>query len=239
MKTRSAPILATVAALLMTGPASAAGLTPYVATYSVAYSSMSVGESRMELHRDSQPGRWAMTSRSNARGLARLVAPGELVQSSWIDLEGARVRPLRYRFDDGGDGEKNVSLDFDWAAGRVKGTSEGKPVDVAAVPGLQDSLTLQVSAALTLGQGGKLESLAMIEKDKVKLYRYVFERRETLTTPLGKLDTLVYRSERSGSDRYSRLWYAPALGYVNVRAEQFRGDKRLFSLQIKTYKAGD
>jgi len=226
-------------ALLLSAPATAAALGPYAATYSVSYSSMSVGESHMELRRDAQPGRWVMTSRSNARGFARLVAPDELVQTSWLEMQGATVRPLRYSFDDGGDGDKNVRLDFDWSAGRVKGTSEGKAVDVATVPALQDSLTLQVAAALTLGQGGKLESLAMIEKDKVKQYRYVFERRETLATPIGTLETLVYRSERSGSDRYSRLWYAPALGYVNVRAEQFRGDKRLFSLKIKSYQARD
>lgn len=216
--------------------AASAALRPYVATYAVSYGSLSVGESRMELKRDGNADGWLMESHSNAHGLARLVVSSELQQRSWFVVDGASVRPLRYRFDDGDEGEKNVSLDFDWAAGRVTGMAEGKPVSTEAPAGLQDPLSMQVAAALALESGSKLESLPMIEKNAARQYDYVFERREVLDTPLGKLDTLVYRSQRPGNKRYSRLWYAPSLGYVNVRAEQFRESKRLFSLQIKSFQ---
>lgn len=231
-------ILTVLAAAATSLPVAAEpALRPYVATYSVSYSSLSVGQSRVELKPGDGPGAWNMESRSTAQGLARLVVGGALAQRSWFQVEGSAVRPLRYRFDDGSDGDKNVSLDFDWAAGRVTGIAEGKAVAVDAPAGLQDSLSLQVMAMLVLQAEGKLESLAMIEREGVKHYRYVFERREAIDTPLGRLDTLVYRSERPGSKRYSRLWYAPSLGYLNVKAEQFRESKRLFSLQIKTYRA--
>lgn len=230
-------ILGVLAAVASSLPAAAQpALRPYVATYSVSYSSLSVGQSRLELKPGDSPGAWSMESLSTAQGLARLVVGGALAQRSWFQVDGMAIRPLRYRFDDGDDGAKNVSLDFDWATGRVTGKAEGKPVAVDAPAGLQDPLSLQVEAMLVLQAGGKLESLAMIEKDAVKQYRYVFERREVIDTPLGRLDTLVYRSERPGNKRYSRLWYAPSLGYLNVKAEQFRETKRLFSLEIKSYK---
>lgn len=231
---RLVPPILLVAALA--APAATGAPSPYVAVYAVSYGSLSVGDSRVELRRDAAPGCWVLESRSSAHGLARLVVSDELVQNSRLEIDGLRVRPLRYRFDAGGDAGKSVSLDFDWTAHQVTGTAEGQPVSVGIPDGLQDSLSLQLSAALELQAGRQLESLAMIEKDSVKQYRYVLEGHQPLDTPLGRIDTVVYRSERPNNKRWSRLWYAPSLGYINVRAEQYREHKKLFSLQIKSFK---
>jgi hypothetical protein len=42
----------------------------------------------------------------------------------------------------------------------------------------------------------------------------------------------VYTSRRAGSDRMTRTWVAPALGYLPVRAERIRGRKVEFTLLI-------
>ena len=73
----------------------------------------------------------------------------------------------------------------------------------------------------------------MIEKDKVKHYRYTFLRREKLETAIGELDTVVYRSARDGSGRETITWHAPTLGFAAVQAEQLVDGKRGFQTLIR------
>lgn len=216
-----------------------AELAPYVAEYDVKYGSISVGSSRMELRRTAVPGQWQMESRSSASGLARLIAGGTLIQRSIFQLDADGMRPLSYRFDDGMKrSEKDVTLDFDWTAGRVKGVAEGKPVDIASEPGLQDAASMQAFVLLRLDGGTEPGIVSMIEKDKIKYYRYTFLRRERLKTALGVLDTIVYRSSRDGKTGETLLWYAPALGNVSVQAEQREDGKRKFQTYIRAYRPG-
>ena len=82
-------------------------------------------------------------------GLARLVASGTLSQTSTFEVQGAGLRPLNYRFDDGTRRTgRDVSLDFDWRAGRVRGTAEDEPVDLPAPSGLQDAASIQALVML-------------------------------------------------------------------------------------------
>jgi hypothetical protein len=221
--------------LLADGP----HLAPYVAEYDVKYGSMSVGTSRTELRRSATPGQWLMESRTTASGLARLMANGTLSQLSTFELEAGGIRPLNYRFDDGTKKtEKDVTLDFDWATGRVKGVAEDEPVDIASESGLQDTASMQAFVLLRLIGGAEPGVIPMIEKDKIKYYRYTLLRRERLKTALGEFDTLVYRSARDGKQRETLLWYAPALGYASVQAEQREDGKRMFQTYIKAYRPG-
>ncbi len=212
-------------------------LAPYVAEYHVKYGSMSVGSSRMELKRTAAPGQWQMESRTTASGLARLLVGGTLVQRSTFQLEAGGMWPLSYRFDDGMErSEKDVALDFDWTAGRVKGFAEGEPVDLASETGLQDAASMQAFVLLRLNSGAEPGLIPMIEKKKVKYYRYTFLRRERLKTALGPLDTLVYRSARDGKPGETLLWYAPSLGNVNVQAIQREDGKQQWQTYIKAYR---
>ena len=210
-------------------------LSPFVADYDVKYGSFSAGTSRTELRRTSMPGQWLIESRTTASGLARLIFGSAIVQRSTFQLEAGDLRPLSYLSD---DGTKRSSLDFDWAAVRVKGSSEGALVDIPADSGLQDAASMQAFVQLRLNGGSEPGVVAMIEKDKVKYYRYTLLRREQLKTTLGVFDTLVYRSAREGSRRETLLWYAPALGNATVQAEQRRDGKKLLQIYIKGYRPG-
>ncbi len=219
----------------MTGVDSSAAepaIAPFVAEYGVRYGRMDVGTSRTQLARAGT--HWTFESTSVASGLARLVASGTLRQRSEFELLPDGPRPIGYRFDDGTKRtDRDVRLEFDWRAGRVRGTAEDEPVDLAVVPALQDAASMQALVLARLRAGREPGTIAMIEKDKVKHYRYTFLRRERLATPLGELDTVVYRSARDGSDRETLTWHAPSLGYVTVQAEQRIGAKRGFQTLIR------
>ena len=72
------------------------------------------------------------------------------------------------------------------------------------------------------------EAKASLE-DKAKL----FERaRREVESGVGKLDTIVYTSKRTGGDRLTRTWVAPALGYLPVKGERIRGSKLEFTMTL-------
>ena len=230
------------ALLAATRPSAAAPadavLEPFVAEYDVRYGRMAVGSSRTELSR--MGAGWAMESTSTALGFARVIASGTLKQRSEFELLPDGPRPAAYRFDDGTKRtSRDVSLEFDWRAGRVRGTAEDAPVDVATVASLQDAASMQALVLARLRAGREPGTIAMIEKDRVKQYRYSrCLRRETLKTAIGDVETVVYRSARDGSDRETISWYAPKLGYAVVQAEQLTGGKRGFQTYIRSFQPG-
>lgn len=219
--------------------AAEAALAPFVAEYDVRYGRMAVGTSRTELARAAPPDRWIIESRSTATGLARVIASGTLKQRSTFDLEPAGLRPLSYLFDDGTDRTgRDVALEFDWQNGRVRGTAEDEPVELPVIAGLQDAASMQALVLARLRSGTEPGTISMIEKDKVKHYRYSFLRRETLKTAIGEYETVVYRSARDGSDRETISWHAPKLGFALIQAEQRSGGKRGFQTYIRKFQPG-
>jgi hypothetical protein len=214
-------------------------LAPFVAEYDVRYGRMAVGTSRTELSRAAPPSHWIFESRSTAAGLARVIVSSTLKQRSNFELEPAGLRPLNYLFDDGTDRTgRDVVLEFDWRNGRVRGTAEDEPVEVPIIAGLQDAASMQALVLSRLRSGTEPGTVSMIEKGKVKFYRYTFLRRESLKTAIGEYETVVYRSARDGSDRETISWHAPKLGYTLVQAEQRTGGKRGFQTYIRKFQPG-
>lgn len=226
---------ATAVAAATTG-APAAGMRPFLGTYSVKYRGINAGTTEVELKRDSD-GRYQYQSRANARGMFRAFFSDEITQTSWLEFGDSGIRPLRYRADDGSeDTERDIALDFDWPGGRVTGVAEEKPVALSVEPGTHDAMSIQIAVINDLGRGGRPHRYLMVDKDRVKEYRYILEGEATVKTLLGEIPTLVYRAERTGSKRATRTWYAPSLGFIPVRAERLRDGKREWLMEIQSLK---
>ena len=206
---------------------------PFKITLDVEWHGMGAGTSTLELTRDS-PTEYTYRSSNTARGLFRLAIPDTITQVSRISIVDGKVRPLSYVGDDGSSStDKDVKLNFDWNAMRVTGVSENEPVDAPLTPGVQDSLSVQVALMCALAAGESPKSFQLIDKNEVKEYQYTHEGNDTLITPVGKLDTVIYTSQRKGAKRLTRLWIAPSLGYLPVRAEQVNKGKRELQLSVK------
>lgn len=216
-----------------------AELAPFVAAYEVKYANFEAGRSTLRLAPADTPGQWRMESTADATGLARLVAGGTLTQVSTVEVRGEQVRPLRFNFDDGMSRvDEDIELTFDWAGRRVRGAAKGEPVDLELVPDLQDMVSVQLRVMLALQAGNMPDTLPLIDSNKIKTYRYTAIRRERLKTAAGEFDTVVYESIREGSDRVTRSWLAPQLGYLTVQMEQERRGRRLLSMYLQRYQPG-
>jgi Protein of unknown function (DUF3108) len=226
-----------LAAALTVRAAAPEGPAPFVAKFAIEWKGITAGYTQLELTRTSAH-TYTYTSRNAARGIFRLAFPDAISQISDFAIVDAEVRPLKYHADDGSrDSGKAVDLSFDWQRRRITGVAEKKPVDIALEPGTQDALSVQIALMRELAAAGVPKSFWLVDNDEIKEYRYVPEGTVSLDTPLGKLAAVIYRSERKGSDRVTRLWLAPSLGYLPVRAERSRAGKIDFTLSIRELKA--
>ena len=206
-------------------------LKPFRATYSAEWKGMTAGSSVLEL-RAAGNGLYAYTSTNTARGLFRMAFPDALSQTSTFRVTDGKVIPLTFRGAD--EKQREINLVFDWTQLRVTGTAKDHPVDLALPADAQDPMSLQIASLRELAAGKLKPTIWMVDSDKLKDYELRQEGSARLGTALGDLDTVIYTSKRANSDRVTRTWVAPALGYLPVRAERIRGKKVEFTLNIES-----
>jgi hypothetical protein len=222
-------------ALLGAGGAASADpvdLKPFRATYSAEWKGISAATSTLELKRAGAD-TYVYESVNTPKGMFRMALPDSLTQVSTFRLTDGQVVPLEFRGSD--EKERPVDLKFDWQAKRVTGTAKGAAVDLEIPAAAQDPMSLQIASLRHLANGTLQSTVALVDGDgKLKDYELRQEGTAQIETALGTLDTIIYTSRRSGSDRLTRSWVAPALGYLPVKAERIRKNKVEFTLRIES-----
>ena len=221
-------------AVATTTRARADELKPFEASYAWSWHGMTVAESSVKL--EHQGDIWVYASKSSPRGIGKLFSERP-VQKSILRVTAKGVQPLSYVADDGTSSTKrDANVQFDWEHGRATGVYEDVKIDMPLQPGIQDDLSIQIALVVELLAGRMPERFQMIDQNTVREYHYTREREESVSTPLGKIDTIVYRSQKTGSPRVTRFWCAPSLGYIPVRVEQTKGDDVQWTMQIRSVK---
>jgi len=214
--------------------ASADELKPFEASYGWFWHGMNVAVSTLKL--EQQQDNWVYSSKSDARGIGRMFSERPTQQST-LRVTAAGARPLHYKAEDGTSSTKrDVDLQFDWEAKRVTGVYEDAKVDMPLQPGTQDDLSVQIAVMVELLAGRTPDQFLLIDKNSVREYQYTREGEESLSTALGKVDTVIYRSQKKGSPRVTRFWCAPQQGYIPVRVEQKKGDDVQWAMQVQSVK---
>ncbi|MBE0596703.1 MAG: DUF3108 domain-containing protein [Desulfuromonadales bacterium] len=217
--------LITVAAMLPAMAAEATTPAPFAATYAVSYRGLNAGELRSTLL-SGAPGEYVYETRVSPSPLARFVVSDKALERSVMRIDASGVRPLSWSSEDGkAGGARDGALEFAWNEHRVSGVVEGQWVELPTEPMLQDRLSIQIAVITALLRDDGPDTLALIDDEKIKRYSYTRAGTERIETRAGRFDTVVYESTRPGSSRLSRVWHAPELGYVPVRAEQLRNGK--------------
>jgi hypothetical protein len=204
-------------------------LKPFRATYTAEWKGMTAANSTVEL-KNAGPDTYTYSSVNTARGIFRMAFPDALSQISTFKVMEGRIVPMTFRGTD--EKERPIDLNFDWQNKRVTGVAKERPVDLQLPDGTQDAMSLQIASLRNLASGELQGSVWMIDAKKLKQYDLNLEGNARIETALGELDTVIYSSKRANSDRLTRTWVAPALGYLPVRAESIRGKKVEVTLLI-------
>jgi hypothetical protein len=209
-------------------------LKPFEASYNWIWHGMTVAVSTLQLERKDD--NWVYRSKSEPRGIGRMFSERP-TQESVLRVTEAGVQPLSYKADDGTSSTKrDANVQFDWEHGRMSGVYEDAKVDMPMPPGIQDDLSVQIALMVELLRDHTPEQFSLLSGNSVREYRYSREGEETLKTPLGTVQTIIYRSQKQNSPRITRFWCAPSLGYIPLRVEQKRNDDVEWTMQVQSVK---
>ena len=226
-----------LATLLPLNAAQAEELEPFEASYNWIWHGMTVAFSTVKLERRDDT--WVYRSKSDPRGIGRMLSERP-TQESIIRVTATGTQPLSYKADDGtSDTKRDADVKFDWEHGRVTGVYEATKVDMPVQQGIQDDLSVQIALMVELLHGRTPDRFLIIDKNTAREYHYSREGEETVETPIGRFQTIIYRSQKQGSPRTTRFWCAPSRGFIPIRVEQKRGDDDVqWTMQIQDLKRG-
>jgi Protein of unknown function (DUF3108) len=227
-------LLAAVAALLLasTGVAAADELRPYTATYNGIWRGMTVAVSSLKLEQTGAT--WTFSSRSEPRGFGKL-ASGVFppLQVSVVRVTDQGVRPQSFK-SSGGDSGKSIVLNYDWQTRRVTGTYEKTKVDLPLTPQVQDDGSVQLAFMVEILAGRTPPTVQLIDRNSVREYEFSGDGQATISTPMGEVQTVVFKSQKKYSPRITRFWCAPDRGYIPVKVQQTKDDDVQWTLEIQS-----
>ena len=226
-----------LAMLLLASGACAAGqgdLKPYTATYAGIWHGMTVAVSTLKLEQTGDT--WTFNSRSEGRGIGKL-ASGVFppLQVSVVRVSDQGVLPQSFK-SSGGDAAKSIELKYDWQGHRVTGTYEKTKVDLPLTPQVQDDGSVQLDLMVELLAGRTPKSVQLIDKNSVREYEFTRGAEETISTALGEVRTVVFKSQKKYSPRITSFWCAPDRGYIPMKVQQKKGEDVQWTLEIQSLK---
>jgi hypothetical protein len=213
--------------------ACAAPLRPFEASYAFIWNGITAGVSTFTLRQDGER-EWTYVSRNQPQGLARLYSKASWTLTSHMSIGPEGVRPLLYTATDPDNGASKGEVHFDWDANRATGLAEGKKVDIPLRAGVQDDLSMQISLIYALSNDQMPKGISLFDVSGIRDYNFERVGTETLHTPVGDVETIIYRSHKTYSPRSNRYWCAPAYGYVPVQVEQQNKGEVAWTLKLRS-----
>lgn len=183
--------------LLLAGPLAAAQPPQKVQiVYAVTSGSMQLGEGHDFLEHDGK--KYSVVSETKTVGVAALFYKLNIRRESRGLLTSGGLRPLQ--FEEKNSRKPRRAADFDWDAGQVKLTDGDKIETVPLSANTFDPTSLPY--AFAFAQSNQ-ESMKVFVADGRRLadYEYRIIGKETLKTPLGKLETLHFQKVREADDK--------------------------------------
>jgi hypothetical protein len=153
-------------------------------------------------------GAYQAVSETQAIGLFALVQrrPGRVTSSGEIGNNG--LRPKTFDGTRGTGDARRVRAEFDWAAGMLTLSHDGRSETATLPPGTQDRLSVMYQFLFL--DPAKLKDLAfaMTNGRKLDQYRYSIGPDTAIDTPLGRLTVIHLVKQHTASETATEIWLA-------------------------------
>ena len=228
-------LIASALAAATTAPRGAdeAGVRPFTAHYELVLNGLTVGEAKARLQRKQD--HWVYHRESNLNGLAALLMDQKVVEEATFQLDGARLKPLRFHYRHReGEEVKREQIRFDWGQGQARASYKDTTRTLTIPEGAVDRMTLEL--VLMRAVGSDVDDKAYKVVNKAKLKTWVFERlgREVINTPAGRFEAVkVGRARDADKPRKTIYWLVEELGYVPAKVEHHEDGGPSVSLRLR------
>ena len=176
---------------------------------------------------------------TKARGLAKLVRSGTASEKSIFTLTDIGFRPISYHLDDGAKkAENDTDITFDWDAGMAHSVYKEEAKDFELTAGMLDRLTADIAAMQKLRSATEPGSYTLIHRNSIREYGYTSEGTDNISVEAGEFATVKYKYQRPESTRHTIIWFAPELGFIPVKAEQFKRGKSQVTMEAVSIQRG-
>lgn len=219
---------------LSTAPAYGVGtLTPHSAEYNVRISVVGGRLHTTLLESDSG---YTAVHVIKPTGMSRLVARGEISETSEFVGSPDGVTPIAYRTDDTLSRDKvHADIRFDWDSNRAIGTVNGEHVETELAGFSLDRVSIQYQLMLDLLNGRPAEQYRMFEVDKQKALNIRNIGSKVVKVPAGTFSAIGIQHQAANSSRVTTLWCVEELGYLPVVIEQHRKGKLRVRATLRNY----
>lgn len=160
----------------------------------------------LEIRQTSGTRSYAISSEARATGLLSLTQPDAVMQDSegTITKQGS-LRPVRFS-DQHGKKLPKIAI-FDWGKNVLTLQYKGREEQKALPPNAHDRLSLLYNFVFS-PLSGEVVDLHETDGKRLEVVRYAVGR-ETLETPIGKLETIVLTKQKENNgDRDKKIWLA-------------------------------
>ncbi len=212
----------------------------FSANYLVRLNGIQAGELKRSLITNSDNTR-LFSSQSQAKGMFSFFKPDLVEESSTWVTQNNRIKPLSYLYQrTGGKKEKYMHLTFDWKRFILHIDDRIHPWSLKLTEPALDKLVYQIALMDDLASGKQTFSYQIADGGKIKTYDIRVIGKETISTPLGKIDTIVMTRERKrDNDRKTTLWCAPELYNLPVKLEHTEKSGARFTAVLRKLKGMD
>jgi hypothetical protein len=224
---------AAVAALVLAAAASAGEpkLPELNLAYAAAWNGIRLGDIMVTLRPGAGDDCYRYESTSDPVGMVK-VFYGKPRELSEFCVQRGKVVPKRFAYERGKDG---FTLDFDAAAGKVrdgKGRERDMPANAQDRFGLQQAVRLWVLANDARPNPEASVEFALVDEERIRVYRFAITGRERLELPAGAFDTV--KVERvDNPNRISRYWIAPEVGWMPVKVESGKNGQVQLRMELR------
>lgn len=183
------------------------------AQYSLSLRGMTVGKVQQQWQRNAD--RYQMESRTDPVGLAALIKPGRIIQTSQGSITAQGLQPDSFRVSR--DGGKSISeaAEFHWSQRQLSWGETGQPQQSPLASGTQDAISLIWQLA-HLAPAGALELDVTTGKgvSHRRLERLADEKQSSI---FGDIPSRHYRTAAGPGERSTEVWLAPDYHMLPIR----------------------
>lgn len=210
-------------------------ILPYHAEYQILDGNDKMGTATRILKKESQ-GLWQL---SQSTTIKKWYYKYFFEETSRFELEHDQLVSQSYHsvtqrsFKD----DRLIESKFNWANNQESGQYNNHTWQIPLNQKVFDHLNYQLGLRLLAESNRRKESLRVSYKGERTDYVFINEGKETISTPLGDMQTVVWTQQPEYKHGKSViLWLAPDLGYLPIKMAQYRNGKPEGTILLSSLK---